>query len=162
MILKRDNQTSQTKTYPSATLSTTNLTWTDQSMNMGFQSERPATNCLNHGMVKHSENTYPPNWSMPFILVVFKWITWSQQRVSWFLTTNIKHLYIKSKNGMCEILSMTWPLIHFNIKLTYMLCLSSVTRKYMTEIWHEDYKVMNLMLNCACKNHKNKWNHTSL
>jgi hypothetical protein len=37
------------KTYPSATLSTTNLTWTDSGSNPGLRSERPATNRLNHG-----------------------------------------------------------------------------------------------------------------
>ena len=37
------------KTCPSATLSTTNPTWTDPGSNPGPRGERPATNRLNHG-----------------------------------------------------------------------------------------------------------------
>jgi hypothetical protein len=40
------------KTCPSATLSTTNLTWTDLGSNPGLRGERPATNRLSHGKVK--------------------------------------------------------------------------------------------------------------
>jgi hypothetical protein len=40
---KRENQRSGRKICPSATLSTTNLTWID----LGFHYERPATSCLN-------------------------------------------------------------------------------------------------------------------
>jgi hypothetical protein len=36
------------KTYPSATLSTTNPTWTDSGSNPGLRGGRPAYNCLNH------------------------------------------------------------------------------------------------------------------
>jgi hypothetical protein len=41
--------TTRRKTCPSATLSTTNLTWTDPGSNPGLRGERPATNCLSHG-----------------------------------------------------------------------------------------------------------------
>jgi hypothetical protein len=37
------------KTYPSATLSTTNPTWTDTGSNPGIRSGRPAANRLSHG-----------------------------------------------------------------------------------------------------------------
>jgi hypothetical protein len=37
------------KTCPSATLSTTNFTWTDPGSNPGLCGERPATNRLSHG-----------------------------------------------------------------------------------------------------------------
>jgi hypothetical protein len=37
------------KTCPSATLSTTNPTWTDPESNPGLRGERPATNRLSHG-----------------------------------------------------------------------------------------------------------------
>jgi hypothetical protein len=40
------------KTYPSATLPTTNPTWSDPSANTGLRGERPAINRLNHGMAK--------------------------------------------------------------------------------------------------------------
>jgi hypothetical protein len=38
------------RTCPSATFSTLNPTWTDPGMNSGLCGERPATNCLSHGM----------------------------------------------------------------------------------------------------------------
>jgi hypothetical protein len=38
------------KTGPSATLTTTNPTWTDADVNLGLHIERPATNCLSHGV----------------------------------------------------------------------------------------------------------------
>jgi hypothetical protein len=41
--------TTRRKTCPSATLSTTNLTWTDPGSNPGLRGERPATNRLSHG-----------------------------------------------------------------------------------------------------------------
>jgi hypothetical protein len=37
------------KSCPSATLSTTNPTWTDPGSNPGLRGERPATNRLSHG-----------------------------------------------------------------------------------------------------------------
>ena len=37
------------KTCPSATLSTTNPTWTDAGSNPGLRGQRPATNRLSHG-----------------------------------------------------------------------------------------------------------------
>jgi hypothetical protein len=40
---------SERKTCPSATLSTTNPTWIDPSVNPGLRGERPATNDLSHG-----------------------------------------------------------------------------------------------------------------
>jgi hypothetical protein len=38
-----------TGTCPSATLSTTNSTWTDPGMNLGLCGERPVTKHLSHG-----------------------------------------------------------------------------------------------------------------
>jgi hypothetical protein len=40
----------QRKICPSVTLFTTNTTWTDQSLNAGLCSEKPAHNRLGHGM----------------------------------------------------------------------------------------------------------------
>jgi hypothetical protein len=42
------------KTCPSATLSTTNPTWTDTGSNPGLRGERPAANRLSHGTAKMS------------------------------------------------------------------------------------------------------------
>jgi hypothetical protein len=47
--IDRENRQLGEKTCPSATLSTTNPTWTDPGSNPGFRSERPATNRLSHG-----------------------------------------------------------------------------------------------------------------
>jgi hypothetical protein len=47
-ILGKDQRT-WIKTSPSATLSTTNTTWTDLGVNPGFHSERSVTNLLSNG-----------------------------------------------------------------------------------------------------------------
>jgi hypothetical protein len=49
MKLTRENRSTRGKTCPSATLSTTNPTWTDPGSNPGLRGERPATNRLSHG-----------------------------------------------------------------------------------------------------------------
>jgi hypothetical protein len=52
MISTWENRRTQRKTCPSATLSTTNLTWIDPGANSGLSGERLATNRLSHGMAK--------------------------------------------------------------------------------------------------------------
>jgi hypothetical protein len=47
--IDRENRRTRRKTYPSATLSTTNPTWLDPGANPGRRGERPATNDLSHG-----------------------------------------------------------------------------------------------------------------
>ena len=49
VLLTRKNRNTSRQTCPTATLSTTNLTWTDSETNPGLQGERPATNRLTHG-----------------------------------------------------------------------------------------------------------------
>jgi hypothetical protein len=49
MKLTGENRRTREKTCPSATLSTTNHTWTDPGSNPGLRGERPATNRLSHG-----------------------------------------------------------------------------------------------------------------
>jgi hypothetical protein len=49
MKLTGENRTTRRKTCPSATLSTTNPTWTDPGSNPGLRGEKPATNRLSHG-----------------------------------------------------------------------------------------------------------------
>jgi hypothetical protein len=44
-----ENRSTWEKTCPSATLSTTNPTWTDPESKPGARSERPTTNRLSHG-----------------------------------------------------------------------------------------------------------------
>jgi hypothetical protein len=52
MILTGEHRRTRRETYPSATLSTTNLTWTDPGANQGLRRELPATNRLDHGKAK--------------------------------------------------------------------------------------------------------------
>ena len=49
MKLTGENRSTQEKTCPSATLSTTNPTWTAPGSNPSLAGERPATNRLSHG-----------------------------------------------------------------------------------------------------------------
>jgi hypothetical protein len=48
MKLTRENRGTRGKTCPSATLSTTNLTWTNPGSNPGLRGGRPAVNRLSH------------------------------------------------------------------------------------------------------------------
>jgi hypothetical protein len=49
MKLTGENRSTRGKACPSATLSATNPTWTDQGSKPGLRGERPATNPLIHG-----------------------------------------------------------------------------------------------------------------
>jgi hypothetical protein len=49
MKMTGENRSIRGKTCPSATLSTTNPTWTDPGSNPGLRDEIPATNRLSHG-----------------------------------------------------------------------------------------------------------------
>jgi hypothetical protein len=49
-----ENRSTRGKVCPSATLPTTNLTWTDPGSNPGLRGERPATNRLSHGTTVHT------------------------------------------------------------------------------------------------------------
>jgi hypothetical protein len=49
MKLTGENRSTPGKTCPSATLSTTNPTWTDPGWNPGLRGGRPAANRLSHG-----------------------------------------------------------------------------------------------------------------
>jgi hypothetical protein len=53
-----ENRNNRGKTFPNATLSTTNPTWTDPGSNPGPRSERPATNRLKpwHGRDEFAYN----------------------------------------------------------------------------------------------------------
>jgi hypothetical protein len=49
MKLTGKNRRTRGKTCPSATLPTTNSTWTDPGSNLGLRGGRPAANHLSHG-----------------------------------------------------------------------------------------------------------------
>jgi hypothetical protein len=49
MKLTGENRSTRGETCPSATLATTNPTWTDPGSNPDLRGERPATNRLSHG-----------------------------------------------------------------------------------------------------------------
>jgi hypothetical protein len=55
--LTEENRRTRRKTCLSATLSTTNPTWIDQSANPGLRGERPATNDLSHAMANYENLT---------------------------------------------------------------------------------------------------------
>jgi hypothetical protein len=59
MILTGDNRRIRRKTYPIATLPTTNPTWIDPGANPGLCGERPATNDLGHDTALHISATCP-------------------------------------------------------------------------------------------------------
>jgi hypothetical protein len=54
MKLTGENQSTQGKPFPSATLSTTNPTLAEPGLNPGLRNERPATNRLRHGTAQFS------------------------------------------------------------------------------------------------------------
>jgi hypothetical protein len=54
MKLTGENRSTQGKTCPISTSSTTNPTWTDPVSNPGLRGGRPATNCLRHGTAPSS------------------------------------------------------------------------------------------------------------
>jgi hypothetical protein len=54
MKLTGENQSTRIKTCPSATLSTTNPTWTNSGSNPGLRSEMSATMRLSHGTARTS------------------------------------------------------------------------------------------------------------
>jgi hypothetical protein len=54
MKLTGENRSTRGKTCPSATLFTTNLTWTDPGSDPDLRGGRPATNRLSHGTVPQS------------------------------------------------------------------------------------------------------------
>jgi hypothetical protein len=52
MKLTGENRSTRRKSCPSATLSTTNPTWTDPGSNPGLRGGRPAANRVSHGTAK--------------------------------------------------------------------------------------------------------------
>jgi hypothetical protein len=52
--IDRENRRTRRKTCPTASLSTTNPTWTDPGMNLCLRSEKPATNRLSHENLENS------------------------------------------------------------------------------------------------------------
>jgi hypothetical protein len=59
MKLTGENQRTREKACPSATLSTTNPTWTDPGSNPGLRGGRPAANRLSHGTARLGLKTSP-------------------------------------------------------------------------------------------------------
>jgi len=64
MILTGVKGRTRRKTCRSATLSTTNPTWTDPAVNPCLRGERPATNRLSHGMAVTWCNYMPNNFEI--------------------------------------------------------------------------------------------------
>jgi hypothetical protein len=72
------NRSTRRETCLSATLVTTNLTWTDPGSNPGLRGERPATNRLSHGT------------SLWYLNNRFNRIHLAQQIINFFKHTQIK------------------------------------------------------------------------
>jgi hypothetical protein len=68
MKLKGENRITRRKSCSSATLSTTNPTWTDPGSNPGLRGERPATNRLSHGTAHSSCSKRCQEYSTNIIL----------------------------------------------------------------------------------------------
>jgi hypothetical protein len=68
--IDRGSRITRRKTCPSATLSTTNPTWTDPGANLGFRVKRPATNRLSHGTANMVVND---SESRPLTLILIVW-----------------------------------------------------------------------------------------
>jgi hypothetical protein len=60
------NRSTRGKTCPSATLSTTNPTWTDPGSNLGLHGGRLATKCLSHGTTVINISAAPLNTTSSF------------------------------------------------------------------------------------------------
>jgi hypothetical protein len=60
MKLTGENRSTLGKPCPSASLSTTNPTWTDPGSNPGLRGERPASNRLSHGTAPMSSMQQRP------------------------------------------------------------------------------------------------------
>jgi hypothetical protein len=59
----RKNRRTHREPCHSATLSTTNPTWTDPGTNSGLRGERPTTNRLSHGTAKNTSHHRGGNWT---------------------------------------------------------------------------------------------------
>jgi hypothetical protein len=73
MKLTGENRSTRGKPCPSATLSTSNPTWTDPGLNPGFRGGRPAANRLSHGtalllVLKHIRKLVRITRVRPFLL----------------------------------------------------------------------------------------------
>jgi hypothetical protein len=114
MKLTGENRSNRGRTCPSATLSSTNSTWTDPGSNLGLCCERPATNRLSHGTAKSwtilsGRIIYLP---CPSTLMLYK--SYCSQKASywdiqehiccWFLLNILLSLYFSS--FLCVIISL--------------------------------------------------------
>jgi len=61
MILTRETRNTETKTCPSANLSTTNPAWTSVGFNLGLCGERAVINRMNHGTITGEWHSVPCN-----------------------------------------------------------------------------------------------------
>jgi hypothetical protein len=69
MTLTGESRSTRSKTYPSATLSTTNPTWTDPGANQGLRGEKPSTNHLSHGTASNDVTSLVKITTKYFVLI---------------------------------------------------------------------------------------------
>jgi hypothetical protein len=68
MKLTGENRSNQGKTCPSATVSTTNPTWTAPGSNPGLRGERPSTNRLSNLLLSYCLKKFPTTMHRLIIL----------------------------------------------------------------------------------------------
>ena len=119
MILRDENRSTRRKICPSATLSTTNPTWTGLGVNPGLRGERPTTNRLGHRLFSFPYHwtpicflaLHPPQWAMASSLMRFLDHT---QRHTTVGTSPLdewparpRHLYLTTHNTHNRQISLT-------------------------------------------------------
>jgi hypothetical protein len=117
-ILTGENRRTRRKTCPSATLSTTNLTWIDPDSNPGLRGERSATNDLSHGTAVH-----PYSW-------VYSLLPEPQSLLSPQL--QLKHIFSQKAN-LCKLLGLTLLVLYFTLG-HHSLMATVITRPYYCSV----------------------------
>jgi hypothetical protein len=138
MKLTGENRSTGGKTCPSATLSTTNPTWTDPESNPGLRGGRPATNRLSHDTAWRLSCSISLFWQLSYcvfasaLFPVFK----KRERSDWLIaedegnqSTNDAASYrcdnLKTRNsvvvyccfkyaGVCSVLQLSFLFTHIS------------------------------------------------
>jgi hypothetical protein len=125
MKLTGKNRSSRGRTCPSATLSSTNPTWTDPGSNPGLRGGRPAANRLSHGtavsvalVIQHAKHMRHIIVSSVAFLFVPHFSTLSYKR------HDLRRNFVQHKMCLvfCTSLSETFPALKKNSARCYHKC----------------------------------------
>jgi hypothetical protein len=135
------------KTCPSATLSTTNLTWHDLGSNKGRRGGKPANNCLRYGTacqllywvitthkINRQKQPFLLSWLMAFLYALILCApihTWLQLRIKELITFNITinmatTLAARSKHEPCSPARTTGSWVRISFETWMSVCVYSV------------------------------------